>query len=104
MSHSATRTYSLDRIKEQFSSLSGLKMTGSSRQGAASLGFSDEEIMNAIQALGDSDFYKSMAPTSPGFINWQDVYKSHFRDVELYIKFQLAKSGELFILLSFKEK
>ena len=79
-------------------------MTVSARQGITDLGFSDENVIDAIQALEDSDFHKSMSPVKPGFTNWQDVYKSSFTDVELYIKFQQAKNGNFYMLLSFKER
>lgn len=60
------------------------------------------DVVNAIQALTKYDFYKSMPPEKPGFIAWQDVYKSHFNGIALYIKFQIGTQGEL--ILSFKEK
>ncbi|USE35723.1 type II toxin-antitoxin system MqsR family toxin [Endozoicomonas sp. SCSIO W0465] len=101
MSDSATRAYCLDKIKEQFSSTDGLCMTGSARQGIVSLGFSDEDVIGAIQALTDSDFYKSMSPEHPGFTHWQDVYKSSFKSKALYIK---GQSGQFYLLISFKEK
>ena len=86
-------------------------MTGSARRGAFALGFSDQDIVDAIQAISPADFFKSMAPTKVGFTAMQDVYKPVFPykdengaviDVALYVKFQILPSGEL--LLSFKEK
>ncbi|HAU1484590.1 TPA: hypothetical protein F8R85_15595 [Legionella pneumophila] len=41
-------------------------------------------------------------PRTPGFTVWQDVYKSNFKGVHHYIKFQVNTYGEL--ILSFKEK
>ena len=102
--HSSKPTYLLENIKKQFSSQEGLKMTGSARKGAVSVGFSDDDVIAAVQALEESDFYKSMIPEKEGFVHWQDVYKSCFDGIELYIKFQRAKNGKLFILISFKEK
>jgi hypothetical protein len=32
---------------------------------------------------------------------WQDVYRLNFKEIDLYIKFQINENGEL--LLSFKE-
>ena len=77
-------------------------MTVSAKQGQVSLGFTDDDVVGAIQALTNRNFYKSMAPRHPGFTAWQDVYKSRFKGVELYIKFQVGTRGEL--ILSFKEK
>ena len=102
--HSATKTYSLEKIKQQFSSINGLRMTGAARQGIVSLGFSLEDVVDAIQSLEDSDFYKSMSPNNPNFVCWQDVYKSSFKGTDLYIKFQQARDNTFYMLLSFKEK
>jgi hypothetical protein len=43
-----------------------------------------------------------MAPFKIGFTAPQDVYKSMFNGIALYIKFQINSSGEL--IVSFKEK
>lgn len=94
--------YVLEEIKKAFSKAERLRMTVSAKQGQVSLGFTDEDVVNAIQALTTRDFYKSMAPRHPGFVAWQDVYKSRFKGIELYIKFQVGTRGEL--ILSFKEK
>lgn len=102
MSEKKTPEYALDYIKKAFSRADRLTMTASAKQGQVSLGFSDDDIVNAIQALTNIDFYKSMAPRHPGFTAWQDVYKSRFKGVELYIKFQVGARGEL--ILSFKGK
>ncbi|GGI82437.1 type II toxin-antitoxin system MqsR family toxin [Legionella impletisoli] len=102
MNESKAPTYHLNDIKKAFNSANKLRMTVSAKQGQILLGFSDEDVVNAIQNLDWLDFYKSMAPRKPGFTAWQDVYKSHFKGVDLYIKFQVGQSGEL--ILSFKEK
>ena len=66
------------------------------------LGFTDQDVVDAIQALAHADFFKSMAPYTSGFVSWQDVYKPCFRSVHLYIKFQINAKREL--ILSFKER
>ncbi|MCP3907634.1 MAG: type II toxin-antitoxin system MqsR family toxin [Oceanicoccus sp.] len=99
---SSTPSYDLNAIKRAFSDVSALRMTGSARRGAFELGFSDEKVVAAIQALTRADFYKSMSPKTAGFTAMQDVYKSRFRGVDLYIKFQLLPDGQL--LLSFKAR
>ena len=95
-------TYDLTTIQAAFKTVDSLIMTGSARQGAFALGFSDQDVVDAVQALVVSDFYKSMPPTASGFTAMQDVYKPTFNGVGLYIKFQILPSGEL--ILSFKEK
>ena len=44
-------TYDLATIQSAFSSVNTLKMTGSARRGAFALGFSDQDIIDAIQAM-----------------------------------------------------
>ena len=102
MSEKKTPEYVLEDIKKAFSRADRLRMTVSAKQGQVSLGFTDDDVVGAIQALTNRNFYKSMAPRHPGFTAWQDVYKSRFKGVELYIKFQVGTRGEL--ILSFKEK
>ena len=95
-------TYDLATIKSAFKTVNTLRMTGSARRGAVELGFSDQDVVNAIQALEPLDFYKSMPPVNISFSSMQDVYKSTFNNVGLYIKFQLLSNGQ--IVLSFKPK
>lgn len=76
-------------------------MTNSATQGMVALGFNQNDVVNAIQALTRKNFYKSMPPFNLRFAAWQDVYKLKFKDIDLYIKFQINENGEL--LLSFKE-
>ncbi|WP_133131016.1 type II toxin-antitoxin system MqsR family toxin [Legionella yabuuchiae] len=95
-------SYSLETIKKVFNKEDKLNMTYSAKQGQISLGFTNKDVVDAIQALTTRNFYKSMLPIHTGFSAWQDVYKSRFNGVELYIKFQVGTRGEL--ILSFKEK
>jgi motility quorum-sensing regulator/GCU-specific mRNA interferase toxin len=76
-------------------------MTNSAYQGMIILGFSKDDVVNAIQALTRKNFYKSMPPYNLKFAAWQDVYYIRFQGIDLYIKFQINENGEL--LLSFKE-
>src|SRR5580693_1440018 len=94
--------YSLNTLKATFNEVDKLNMTASAMQGQYELGFSDQDIVDAIQALTDNDFYKSMAPKHESFKAWHDVYKSTFNNVELYIKFQTDNRGE--IIISFKKR
>ncbi|WP_077216993.1 type II toxin-antitoxin system MqsR family toxin [Piscirickettsia litoralis] len=96
-------TYSLESLKTIFNAPDKLVMTNSAIRGQEALGFTDENVVDVIQALTNDDFYKSMAPYTAGFTAWQDVYKSTFKGIDLYIKFQDNPiTGE--IILSFKEK
>ncbi len=95
-------TYKLDVIKLAFDDVGKLCMTATAMQGQYDLEFNDQDVVNAIQALTSSDFHKSMTPIHAKFASWQDVYKSTFKEVELYIKFQVDNRGEM--IISFKAK
>lgn len=102
LKYSKKPKYNLDTIKSAFCSVDKLNMTFSAMQGQYELGFSDQDVVDAIWALTDADFYKSMPPEHAGFSAWQDVYKSVFKRTELYIKFQIDKRGE--VIISFKAR
>ncbi len=102
MSEKSIPTYDLTSIKKAFNRPEKLVVTSSAKKSYIELGFTELDVVDAIQALTQDNFFKSMSPYTPGFINWQDVYKSRFRDVDLYIKFQVNAKQEL--ILSFKER
>ena len=92
-----TLTYDLNSIKEAFDCPENLVMTSSAKRGQIELDFSDHDVVAAIQALTVKDFYKSMPPVHENFVAWQDVYKTFFNDVDLYIKFQINVNRELIL-------
>ena len=94
--------YELNVIKIAFNSVKKLNMTASAMQGQYAIGFSDQDVVDAIQSLTSADFYKSMQPEHDAFIARQDVYKSVFKSVALYIKFQVDSRGE--VVVSFKAR
>lgn len=100
--HNKKPKYNLETIKLAFRTVDKLNMTYSAMQGQYELGFSDQDIVDSIQSLTDADFYKSMPPRHESFSAWQDVYKSVFKKVELYIKFQIDSRGE--VIISFKAR
>jgi len=93
--------YKLADIQAQMVDIANLHLTNTAREGLFELGFSNDDAVNAIQALTIKDFYKSMT-TYKNHKVWQDVYNSSFKDVELYIKFQSHRAG-YFFTISFKE-
>ncbi len=95
-------TYDLNSIKEAFDRPENLLMTSSAKRGQIELNFSDHDVVAAIQSLTMKDFYKSMPPVHANFVAWQDVYKTYFNGIDLYIKFQVNANREL--IISFKEK
>lgn len=94
--------YSLKAIKLAFNTIEKLNMTYSAMQDQYELGFSDHDVIDTIQALTQTDFYKSMPPKHERYSAWHDVYKSTFKKINLYIKFQIDKRGEM--IISFKRR
>lgn len=94
--------YDLQDIKRAFDRVTKLNMTYSAMRGQYELGFDDQTIVEVIQLLKEKDFYKSMLPTHVNFAEWQDVYKPIYKDIELYIKFQIDKRGKM--IISFKAR
>lgn len=95
-------TYDLDAFKSAFCRVDRLHMTLTARQDAVGLGFSDRDVVAAIQVMERRHFYKSMTAFAD-HTAWQDVYHVPFRGVLLYVKFT-ADRVTVFRLLSFKEK
>lgn len=94
--------YNLSSIKLAFNQPSKLRMTGTAMQGQYELAFSDQDVVDVIQSLLSTDFYKSMKPSNNRFTAWQDVYKPTHKGIKLYVKFQIQKHGE--IIVSFKAR
>ena len=95
-------TYDLDAFKATFSTVEGLRVTGTAIGTAAALGFGRAEIVATIQTMQRKQFYKSMTSYADHRI-WQDVYHVPSPAGTLYVKFTADTVTE-FLLLSFKEK
>jgi len=76
-------------------------MTASALKDARAMGFTRQEIVDAIQQLKPKNFIKSMTTFTDHRI-WQDVYNTEYNGYVLYIKFQLNELGHF--IISFKEK
>jgi len=98
------RSYDLEDLKRRFANIAqlGQAITGTAFRNAQELGFSREDIINTIQSLKPTNFYKSMTSNADHRI-WQDVYHVKFNGIMLYVKFTKTPNGDAF-LLSFKEK
>lgn len=94
-------TYALSRIKAAIGSVETLAMTGSALRDALALGFDRHAIVETINGIEASMFYKSMT-TYRDHRQWQDVYHVPARDLVLYVKFQDDVVTE-FKVMSFKE-
>lgn len=95
-------TYDLEAFKAAFSTAEALQMTFTAANDAADLGFGRPEVVDTLQTMRQSQFYKSMTSTA-NYKVWQDVYHVPSEVGVLYVKFT-ADTVTLFKLLSFKEK
>lgn len=93
--------YNLKAIKLAFSSIKNLRVTATALKNAREMGFSLQDMIDAIQQLTHKDFVKSMTTYNDHRI-WQDVYNTEFNGFSIYIKFQLDDLG--YFIISFKEK
>jgi motility quorum-sensing regulator / GCU-specific mRNA interferase toxin len=95
-------TYDLGGFKQAFSSVDKLAVTTTALRGASALGINRQGIVDTIQMMRRSHFYKSMTSHADWRI-WQDVYHVPVEGCEVYLKFTADAVTE-FKLLSFKEK
>lgn len=94
-------SYRLEDIKAAFLSVDNLRITRTARKSVIAMGLRDIDVIEIIQKLKSSDFYKSMTSYQDQLV-WQDVYHVRFSKITLYVKFTLDSEG--FFVLSFKEK
>lgn len=91
----------LDALKMLLVHESTRIITRSGRQGAAMLGYFDDEAMVArVLRLAPREFYKSMTTHGNTKI-WQDVYRTKEGDVGIYIKLQKSLDSKG-VIISFK--
>src|ERR1700733_15086873 len=102
MSEKRKPSYDLKRIQSVFDHEDRLNLTITAERNAFALGFNDEEIVDVIQSMQNTHFYKSMTSYGDHRI-WQDVYHVPSEVGVLYVKFT-EHAGTEFVLLSFKEK
>lgn len=95
-------TYDLAAIKAALGSLDTLAITTSAVKDAFSLGFDRVGIVETINSIERSKFFKSKT-TFADSRAWQDVYHVPARGMLLYVKFQADIVTE-FTVMSFKEK
>jgi motility quorum-sensing regulator/GCU-specific mRNA interferase toxin len=95
-------SYDLGAFRAAFSSAERLNATGSAIRGALSIGFDLNGIVDTIQTMRPSQFYKSMTSYADHRV-WQDVYHVPSSAGMLYVKFT-EDAVTAFLLLSFKEK
>lgn len=95
--------HDLAAVKAKFARVETLEATRTAITSARALGYSLEDIVEAVQALETGDFVKSeTAHNPPNSRVWHDTYNLPWDDRWLYLKF----AGEMLIdvvLTSFKE-
>jgi motility quorum-sensing regulator/GCU-specific mRNA interferase toxin len=95
--------HDLDLVKAKFARVETLEATRTAITSARSLGYSLDDIVEAVQSLEPGDFVKSeTAHNPPNAKVWHDTYNLPWDDRWLYLKF----AGEMLIdvvLVSFKE-
>jgi motility quorum-sensing regulator/GCU-specific mRNA interferase toxin len=95
--------HDLAAVQAKFAVVDTLEVTRSAVEGARALGYSLEDIVEAVQALERDDFIKSETAHSPPNPKvWHDAYHLPWDGNRLYLKF----AGETLIdvrLTSFKE-
>ena len=92
----------LKAFQEAFSAPETLSITRTALNDALGLGFTRAGIVEVVQSMKRTHFYKSMTSLADHRI-WQDVYHVPWEEMVLYVKFTDDVVTE-FRLLSFKEK
>lgn len=87
------RHYDLAELKKLIANEKTRIITGDCSRNAHALGISYTEIIEIVLSITSDDFYKSMTSYENNKI-WQDVYKPHHGDLELYIKLQKSLDGK----------
>lgn len=95
--------HNLAAVQAKFAQVETLEITRAAVEGARALGYSLEDIVEAVQELEPGDFIKSeTAHNPPNSKVWHDTYHMPWDGRWLYLKF----AGETLIdvtLTSFKE-
>ena len=92
----------LAAVKAVLGAVETLAITTSAFRAALGLGFNRAGIIEVVQSMDRTMFFKSMTTTRDHRV-WQDVYPVPARGLVLYVKFQAEIVTE-FTMMSFKEK
>jgi motility quorum-sensing regulator/GCU-specific mRNA interferase toxin len=94
--------YSLDAIRQIVVARRVNAFTATALVGAAQLGLSPDEAVDAVLGMKPGAFYKSMTTHADHTI-WQDVYHVVLRSRRVaYVKVTLRENG--IVVIQFKEK
>ena len=92
--------YLLSEIQAKIKTVNDLKMSHTARLNASELGIFEQDVIEIINRLESKEFYKSMTSYVDHRI-WQDVYRTQWRGILLYLKFAVDLNG--FIIISLKK-
>lgn len=77
-------------------------LTKSARDGVLALGLDVSDVCECVEGLTPACFHKTMeSDRMPGL--WQDVYRTTYQGVEIYLKLQIAPAGQA-VVISFKQR
>ena len=96
-------THDLVAIQRAFDTVDNLVITGTAQKSAFALGYSLEDVVDAVRDLLAQDFVHSRpahSPPRPGV--WHDTYKMVWDGRHLFIKFAGTAIVDI-VLTSFKE-
>ena len=106
MSDSRTKlrpTHDLKEIQEAFDTTKNLVITKKASMSASSMGYSLEDVVDAVQDLLPADFVHSKPAHSPALKGvWHDTYIMPWDKKRVFIKFAGATIVDI-TLTSFKE-
>ena len=106
MSDSRTKkrpTHDLKQIQEAFDTTEKLVITRTARESAFKMGYSLEDVVDAVQDLLSEDFVHSKPAHSPALLGvWHDTYIMPWDKKKVFIKFAGATIVDI-TLTSFKE-
>ena len=94
--------HDLRAFKALFSNVTALAVTTTAMKDAHALGYTRQRMVEAIQAMEPSHFYKSMTALADHTC-WQDVHHVPYEGTLLYVKFTDDRIT-VFRLLSFKKR
>ncbi len=97
-----TPHYDLAVIKADVRRLGRKAFTRTAEECGEALGFDIAQMQNAVYELQNWMLYKSMTTYGDHRV-WQDVYHTHSKDKEIYIKVTYRTDGRPPVI-SFKEK
>jgi motility quorum-sensing regulator/GCU-specific mRNA interferase toxin len=95
--------HDLAAVQAKFARVETLEITRAAVEGARALGYSLEDIIEALRQLEPGDFVKSEAAHSPRSSKvWHDTYNMPWDGRRLYLKFAGETPIDV-VLTSFKE-